>query len=251
MIFSEPGILQCGHVRFDDRELVLSALARLGVGTGVTCPVWPPRALPPGLFVSPVRNGWVSFWSMHQSSMGWLQELTEVLECRAVELGGMDDAVWFAAFYEDGHDRATVLLPLAAAERACLEELAEQEGLDATDEAVLEELRHRAEFLEMREELGELWPTGELLERFVPPHRSGVRALELLDVIAAQPAEGGVSAQVEDFAAYLGIMDATWNPRDDPEVFSRGEYGEFVEGEELPAGWKEFVVLPLAELRVM
>ena len=46
---------------------------------------------------------------------------------------------------------------------------------------------------------------------------------------------------METFANYLGIRDAAWDPREDWDVLSSGEYED---GEGLPEGWEQFMLSP-------
>ena len=56
--------LESAHVRFSSQDAVVQALMRLEICRGAAVPVWPPRPLPGPdwvwVFVSPVREGWVS-----------------------------------------------------------------------------------------------------------------------------------------------------------------------------------------------
>ena len=78
------------HLQIADREAVERALAELA-GTGPSLPAWPPRRLPPGLFLSPVRYDWVSLWGTEQGWEQHLAGLTATLECAGVEFRLLGD----------------------------------------------------------------------------------------------------------------------------------------------------------------
>jgi hypothetical protein len=62
----------------------------------------------------------------------------------------------------------------------------------------------------------------------------------------AEPEE--VEEYLDHFAAYLGIRDAVWDPTADAEALEEGEYEE---EEGLPEAWRDFLVLPIPQLRVL
>src|SRR5439155_26485998 len=121
--------------------------------------------------------------------------------------------------------------------------------LSAEGEPDEEPLRERAaEILASRQlpddapSLPDVLPALELL---LPPRASLDEAVRLLragqagEDDEAGGSEGFVEDALENFANYLGIRDAAWDPRDDRETLATGDY-EDTEG--LPQGWEEFVL---------
>jgi hypothetical protein len=259
-------------VKYGSREAVVDALVRLGVGRGSPAPVWPPCKLPYGLFVSPLRNGWVSLWSPLDNVRDWFPQVTATLECPGILLEVLESQFWIGEFFQDENLAGRVELPTEAVAWddlwARTVDSLEAEGLESPWEdelrfsARLEEIAASPEFEEGMAQLQEEHPEPGTLVSFLPPHASIERAWELLYAIdAAAGADGPEMASaldeetaldaedyMDDFATYLGIRDAAWNPGADADALSEGDY-EDEEG--LPEGWREFVVLPVPQLPVL
>jgi hypothetical protein len=213
--------------------------------------VWPPRALPPGILVSPPRYGWVSLWGMPEGCEDLLPELTGTLECAGVLFHVEEDAYWVLELYQDGRRVARLSSPAQVVEEMIAYDRAweaiEQEGITEPDE---DDLRRRAEaFFEAGIDPGEEVDPANLA-RIMPPGRSHGEALALLRawdrvVEGSGDAEGPafVEDALETFANYLGIRDAAWDARHDYETLAAGDY-EDTEG--LPQDWEAFVLLPAA-----
>jgi hypothetical protein len=253
------------HVRYPSQEGVIDALVRLGVGRGAPVPVWPPRRLPYGLFVSPVRDGWVSLWSPLGDVREWLPRLTATLECPGVLMEVIQSQFWIAEFLRDDDFVGRLELPTEAVAWddlwARTTESLEAEGVEQPWEdearfgARMDEIAASPEYQEDVRALREERPHPEALRPFLPPHASLEQAWELLTAIDRREAAGEdeeISPYAEDylegFAGYLGIRDAAWNPFADAEALSEGDY-EDEEG--LPEGWRDFVVLPVPQLPVL
>lgn len=264
MSFGEPISLMSVHLRYADRESLADALARLGVARNAPVAVWPPRRLPYGLFVSPVRNGWISLWSPLGNAREWLPRLTASLECPGVLFEVVEGEFWITELYQDERFIGRLELPSEAIKYddlwARTVESLEAEGVDdpTADEAAfgarMDEVAASEEYQEDLRALEEERPGPEALEPFLPPHARVELAWELLtDIERAEPAEGDdepleVEEYLERFAGYLGIRDAAWDPTQDADALAEGDY-EDEEG--LPEGWKEFIVLPIDQLRVL
>ena len=256
------------HVRYGSREAVIDALVRLGVARGAPVSVWPPRRLPYGLFVSPVRNGWVSVWNPLDTTRDWFPQLTATIECSCIVLEVLESQFWIAEFFQDEALVGRAELPAEAVAWddlwARAAESLEAEGLDepweeeaklsARMEEIAESAEYQADLLQLLEER----PRPETLLPFLPAHASVEQAWELLHAMDSAAA-GAPDAPDEDasldaeeyldhFATYLGIRDAGWNPGADAEALAEGDY-EDEEG--LPDGWREFVVLPVPQLPVL
>ncbi|MFN3650424.1 MAG: hypothetical protein ACK47B_12675 [Armatimonadota bacterium] len=254
------------HVRYPSRVAVVEALVRLQVGQGVPVPVWPPRRLPHGLLISEVRDGWVSLWSPLEDMEEWLPRLTETLECAGVLIEVVQSRFWICELFRDGQLLGRVELPTTAIEWDLLQSQVEAslvaEGVaepwrdEARFGARADEIARSEEYQEDIRRLQEERPRPEELRPFLPPHASLEQAWELLFQVDREEApdagEEAESPYAEDyadaFASYLGIRDATWDPRADADALSEGEY-EDEEG--LPEGWRDFVVLPITQLRVL
>ncbi len=254
------------HVKYGSREAVVDALVRLGVGRGSPVPVWPPHKLPYGMYVSPVRNGWVSVWSPLDNVRDWFPQVTATLECPGVLLEVLESQFWIGEFFQDENLVGRVELPTEAVAWddlwARTAESLEAEGLESPwdDEAKfsarMDEIADSPEYREDMRQLQEERPEPETLAPFLPPHATVERAWELLQAMDAAASgdeldeESGLDAEdyMDDFATYLGIRDAAWNPRADADALSEGDY-EDEEG--LPEGWREFVVLPVPQLPVL
>lgn len=253
------------HVRFASRDAVADALLRMGVGMGAPVPVWPPRRLPHGLFVSGVRGGWVSLWTPLENAREWFSELTATLECPGVLLDVIQGRFAVVELLRDGAPAGRLELP---GEDVAWDRLwertadsLEEEGLESPWEnearfsARMDEMaasdEYRRDLAEVRTER----PEREALAAYLPPHASLDRAWELIEELDRagyerdeEAADAGIAERLEAFAGYLGIRDAAWNPTPDQEALSEGDY-EDEEG--LPEGWREFVVLPIARLPVL
>lgn len=260
----QPSILSA-HVRYRSRDSVIGALLRLGIGRGAAIPVWPPKALPYGLVLSPVRNGWVSIWSPLDNTRDWFPQLVGTLECPGVILEAIQGDFWVLELLQDGDFRGRWELPTEAAEYddlwARTVESLEAEGCEQPWEdeirfgARLDEIARSRDYQEDLEHVREERPDPEDLEPFLPPHASIERAWELLTAIdhvdqdeEAAEADHDAADYLERFASYLGIQDAAWDFRADLDALAAGE---FEDEEGLPENWREFAVLPLSQLPVL
>lgn len=253
------------HLRYGSRDRVVDALVTLGVSCGGPIAVWPPRPLPHGLFVSPVRNGWVSIWSPRGSVRGWLRQLTATLNCAALLFEVVESELWTTELFHNGRFLGRVELPTEAVKAddlwARAVDALEAEGVEdptadeAQFEARMEEIAASDRYREELRELAKSRPSDDALQPFLPAHASVQRAWALLaevdnpveDDEDSEPAE--IEEHLERFASYLGIRDASWDPGADAEVLAEGEYAGEEEG--LPEGWQEFVLLPMPRLRVV
>jgi hypothetical protein len=246
------------HVKYGSREAAAEALLRLGVGHGAPVPVWPPRKLPHGVFISPVRSGWVSLWNPLETTRDWFPKLTATLECPGVVLEVIESVFWTADFFLGAEFLGRVELPTAAVEQELLRMAAgEPEASDGQpprlgDGGAAESEEYREALRQLREER----PAKEALRPFLPPHADLERAWEMLTAIdrhetESEAAEGEApfaEDYLEQFATYLGIRDAAWDPQADADAFADGDYED---DDSLPDGWQEFVVLPVPQLRVL
>lgn len=253
------------HVRGASREEVIRALVRLGVGTGEPVPVWPPRPLPYGIFLSPVRNGWVSLYPPPDAGVReWFPELCALLECPGVLFEVIESRFWIAEFFRGREFVGRVELPMEAVEwellRALTAESLEAEGVEEPEadearfSARMDAIARSDVYREELEHLREARPSPEALRPFLPPGASIERAWELLTAMERSgsvdvPEGFSPCAQecMESFASCLGIPDAGWTPWPDLDLLSEGDYDEDL----LPEGWREFVVLPLRRLPVL
>ena len=262
--------LESAHVRFSSQDAVVQALLRLGICRGAAVPVWPPRPLPGPdwvwVFVSPVREGWVSLWSAQAAMREWLPRLSATLECAAVYLAALEDEFWIAEFFRDGSVVARCELPTEAWEEVILQEWAletlEEESETASepsDEQVIgrmEEIEASEEYREERDERLAVRPRAEQLAPFLPPHADVHRAWELLTAIDRHHEEAELDEEeypdalpyLEGFATYLGIQDATWDHAADAETVLAGDYDD---EEDMPSGWREFVAVPASQIPVL
>jgi hypothetical protein len=262
--------LECAHVRFSSQEAVVQALLRLGVCRGAALAVWPPKPLPgpdwAWVFLSPVRDGWVSLWSGQPNLREWLPQLSATLECPAVYLAAMDDEFWMAEFLRDGLRVGRCELPTQAWEEVILQEWALEtleEQPDAAPEppdervaARMEEIEESEEYREQRDARLAARPRPEQLAPFLPAHADTTRAWELLTAIDRHQDEAELDEDeypdalpyMEGFATYLGIHDATWDHAADAETVLAGDYDD---EEDLPAGWRDFVALPATHIPVL
>jgi hypothetical protein len=252
------------HVRFPSREAVEEALLRMDVAFGAPVPVWPPRRLPFGIYVSPLRNGWVSLWSPLDDVRDWFPRLTATLECPGVLLEVVESQFWTADFFQDDHSVGRVELPTEAVLYddlwARTHDSLKAEGLESPREdearfgARMDELAQSEEYQEAVRQLEEERPAREALAAFLPPHASLEQAWELLWAMdhAGEETEAGdeppyAEDYLENFASYLGIRDPAWHPSADMETLTEGDYEE----EGLPEGWREFHVLPVRHLPML
>jgi hypothetical protein len=247
------------HLRFDSREIVADTLGRMGIATGTALPVYPPRRLPPGLFVSPVRNGWVSLWSPMENTRDWFPALTETLECAGVLLEVVESRFWIVELLRDGQLLGRMEQPEEAVKWddlwARATDSLQAEGLrepwndEERVERRMEEIAAGEEYREDMRRMEEQRAQPGTLAPFLPPFAAVERAWELLTTAGTDAESSGYAEdQLEAFAGYLGIRDAAWDPEDDAEALSEGDY-EDEEG--LPEGWREFVLLPVPQLRVL
>lgn len=266
MSFVDAASVLSAHVRLSDRQTVIDALLRLGLAHGAPVPVWPPRPLPYGMLISAPRNGWVSIWSPLENTRDWFPELTTTLECPGVILEVIQSQFWLAEFLRDGDFLGRMELPTEAVEYddlwARTVDSLEAEGVeDPSDDearftARLDEIAKSAEYQSDLEHLREERPEPEDLAPFIPPHGSIQHAWELLTAIDRRETGDDVLEEtsdyaetyLEDFASYLGIRDAAWDPAADAEALAEGDY-EDEEG--LPEGWRDFIVLPIPQLRMI
>ncbi|MBM3457371.1 MAG: hypothetical protein FJX77_02380, partial [Armatimonadetes bacterium] len=207
-----------GHVRFPDAEGVAAALLRLEVVRGAALPVWPPRPLPHGLFLSPERQGWVSFWSPLDDLSDWFPELTGTLECVGVLLEVLDETLFSVELYRDGECLGRNELPTRGVEQVLLEAaaaeaLAQAEGGDPYEdrarlEAWMAELAESEEFRLQLEAFHTQRFRPEDLSPFLPPFATPQLAWEILTA-CERPGEGlegddlGADSYLEQFAGYL------------------------------------------------
>jgi hypothetical protein len=253
--------VRSAHVRYASQDAVADALLRMGVGFGAAAPVWPPRRLPYGLFLSGVRNGWVSIWSPLDNTREWLPELTATLETTGVLLELIEGEFCIVELLRDGDLLGRLEMPGAAVEWDDLwartaDSLAE-EGMvepwedEARFSARMDEIAASHEYREDLRRLREERPGREGLRPFLPPHASLDQAWELLEAVDRgdlDEEDTGLEERLEGFAGYLGIRDAAWSPASDLDALSEGDY-EDEEG--LPEGWRDFIVLPVAQLPVL
>jgi len=251
------------HVRYGSQEAVAAALLRMEVACGAAVPVWPPKPLPAGLFISSVRNGWVSLWSPLADTREWFPRLTETLEAPGLLLEVIQDRFAVIEFLRDGNLVGRLELPLAAVEWdhlwARTADSFEEEGVvepwenEARFGARMDEIAASEEYREDLRRLHEERPEPEAISAFLPPHARVEHAWELLTALDrlvddGEDAGSGVEEKLENFAGYLGIHDAAWDPAFDMEALAEGDYEE---GEGLPEGWREFVVLPVRQLPML
>lgn len=250
------------HVRCTDAGAVAQALLRLGVGRGKPVPVWPPHPLPHGLFLSPVRQGWVSIWSPLEDVREWFPPLAATLECPGVLLEVIESEFWIAELFHASEFLGRVELPTDTVAWDDLWARANESlAAEGVEEPWLQEerLQERMESISTSEEyqddlrrLRDEQPAAADLQPFLPPHATVERAWELLSAIDRRGEGDEDSPYAEDyleaFAGYLGIRDAAWNPFADAQALAEGDY-EDEEG--LPEQWQEFRLLPLAALRVL
>ncbi|MCC2669287.1 MAG: hypothetical protein K0Q72_1758 [Armatimonadetes bacterium] len=265
MSMIEPVTVMSAHLRYGSRESLVDALVRLDVGRGVPIPVWPPRRLPYGLFISPERNGWISLWTPLGNMREWLPQLTATLECPGILFEIVEGQFWITELFQDERFHGRLELPSEAIRYddlwARTVDSLEAEGVDdpTVDEARfgarLDEIAASEEYQGDLRALDEEWPEQEALRAYLPPHASLEMAWELLtEVDRAEPNEDEeaepeeVEEYLDRFAAYLGIRDAVWDPTADAEALEEGEYEE---EEGLPEGWRDFLVLPIPQLRVL
>lgn len=266
MSFADQTSVLSAHVRYGSRDAVVDALVRLGVGHGAPVPVWPPRRLPYGLMISPVRNGWVSLWSPLEDVREWLPRLAATLECPGVILEAVQSRFLITEFYRDNDFIGRMELPAEAVAYddlwARTAESLEAEGLSEPWEdegrfsARLDQIAASEEYQQDVAALREEQPEPEALRPFLPPYASVEQAWELVTAIDRDTADGASPDEesspyaedyLESFASYLGILDATWDPAADADALSEGDYDE----EGLPEGWRDFVVLPIRQLPVL
>ena len=208
-------------------------------------------APPPGFLISPPRYGWIGVWGTFPGWEAHLPALTATLECPGVEIphGGR------RGLADDRLPRRTAagttfqpgVRPGTASTRSTGRgELVAEKGF-----------RNR----ERRKSAGGLAPTSLLqteprqsdqwsesnaraaLAALLPPGARVDEAIRLaVDEEGPEGGEVGFAVdRLETFANYLGIRDAAWDPREDWEVLSSGEYED---GEGLPEGWEQFLVTP-------
>lgn len=260
----EPISAMSAHLRYSARDSLMDALVSLGVARGVPIPVWPPRRLPPGLFISPVRNGWISVWTPLGNLREWLQQLTATLECPGVLFEIVEGEFWITELFQDEHFIGRLELPSEAIKYddlwARTVDSLEAEGVEdpTADEARfgqrMDEIAASEEYREDMRTLDETRPRPEALKPFLPPHASVELAWELLTEVdrPVEDEDEREAAEIEEylerFASYLGIRDPAWDPGADAEALAEGEYEE---EEGLPEQWQEFVLLPIPQLRVL
>lgn len=262
--------LESAHIRYSSQEAVVQALLRLGVCRGAPIAVWPPRPLPgpdwAWVFVSPVREGWVSLWSGQSGLREWTPQLSATLECAAVYLAALEDEFWMAEFFRDGGSLARCELPTEAWEEVVLQEWALETLEDEPDAAPeppdervaarMEEIEASHEYREARHSRLAARPRPEQLTPFLPAHADAKRAWELLTAIDRHHSEAEVDEEeypdalpyLDSFASYLGIQDATWDHAADAEIVLAGEYDD---DEDLPSGWQQFLAVPAAQIPVL
>jgi hypothetical protein len=244
------------HLKAPDREAILRSVQETAA-CGAPLPVWLPRPLPPGILVSPVRYAWVSLWAMDEGCRPPMPQLTATLECAGVVFHLLDEAAWLMEIYADGHLTARFSSPEEVVQELTAYELAWDE-LSVEGDPDEEQLRDRAgQILASRDLPGRAAsPPNALpaLEPLLPPRASLEEAARLLRAgHEGSDAEAGdsdafVEDALENFANYLGIRDAAWDPRDDRETLTAGDY-EDTEG--LPQAWEEFVLLPATRWDLM
>jgi hypothetical protein len=248
----EAGALSA-HVRCEDRDGVARVLRELS-GGGLPLSVWPPRALPPGILISPARYGWTSFWGAPTACPEYLPDLAASLECDGLLLLLEPDAYWLAQLFRGRRRVAALSSPAGALVEEVARELAEDElqARGAPSAQSTRELLDRARALG---ESGELHAVAGFIVNDLSPFRpllprgGSIEEAEALlrawDRHLARSDEGSTYAFIEDalenFANYLGIRDAAWDPLADWEALAAGDY-EDCEG--LPEGWPDFILLP-------
>lgn len=257
------------HIRYASRDAVVEALVRMGVGIGRPVPVWPPRRLPFGMYLSPVRNGWISLWTPLEDTDEWLPRLTGTLECVGVVLEVVQSQFWLAEFFRHGSFVGRMELPTKLVEwdllQAHTEASLEADGVrdwwadEARFNARLDQVAASEAYRQDVERLQDERLQPEELLPFLPPYGSAEQAWELLTAIERQEGDeqegdeeeaGSPYAEdyMEAFASYLSIRDAAWDPRSDADALAAGDYDD---EEGLPEGWREFVVLPVPQLPVL
>ncbi len=252
------------HLRFHDRDAVVNVLGRLGVAVATPLPVWPAHRLPYGLFLSGVRNGWISLWSPRDDMRDWFPEITGSLECPGLLTEVVQSRFLIVEFLQDGDLHGRVELPTEAVEWddlwARTVESLESEGIvDPTDNeplfnARMDEIARSQEYRDDLERLREERPTRDTLRAYLPPKADADEAWDLLMALDRDARDVDDEEELpiaddylDEFAECLGIEDAAWDPGADSELLSEGDYDE----EGLPAGWREFVVLPIPHLTVL
>jgi hypothetical protein len=254
------------HVRYSSRDTVIEALTRQGLVRGAPIPVWPPRRLPPGLFISAVTNGWISIWSPLENTRDWFPQLTATLECAGVLLEVVESQFWIAEFFQDGRCLGRMEQPSEAVQWddlwARTADSLEAEGVDQPWEdegrfsARMDQIAASEEYQEDLRQLKQDQPAPEALKSFLPPHASLEQAWDLLTVMdrggeeeeRAEEESSFAEDYMDAFACYLGIRDAAWDPSADAETLAEGDY-EDEEG--LPEGWREFILMPIPQLPVL
>jgi len=254
------------HLKYDSVETVVDALTRLGLTRGVPVPVWPPRRLPYGIFISPCRNGWISLWSPLDTTRDWFPQLTATLECPGVLLEVIESRFWIAEFFQDDAFYGRMELPAAAVEWddlwARTVDSLEAEGVSEPweDEAAfgprMDEIAATDEYQEDLRQLREERPEPAVLATYLPCHADVARAWDLLTAIDRREEDADSVEEhspyaedyMEAFAGYLGIRDAAWDPDADAEALAEGDYED---DEGLPERWREFAVLPVLQLPVL
>lgn len=260
----EPISAMSAHLRYGARDSLIDALVSLNVARGVPIAVWPPRRLPPGLFISPARNGWISVWTPLGNLREWLPQLTATLECPGLLFEIVEGEFWITELFQDEHFLGRLELPSEAIKYddlwARTVDSLEAEGVEdpTADEARfghrMDEIAASDDYQQDMRELEEARPGPEALQPFLPPHARLQLAWELLtevdrpveDEEEREPAE--IEEYLERFASYLGIRDPAWDPMADAEALAEGEYEE---EEGLPEEWQDFILLPIPQLRVL
>ncbi|HEU4754488.1 MAG TPA: hypothetical protein VFU47_15370, partial [Armatimonadota bacterium] len=228
------------HVRYSSQASVADALARLGVARNTPVPVWPPHRLPYGLLVSGLRDGWISIWSPLENVREWFPRLTATLECPGVLLQVIQSRFWVVELFRDGDFLGRLELPEEAVRYDALWALTveslEAEGVPEPWEdeerfgARLDEVARSSEYEEDMRRMEAERPAREALLPFLPPHADLNQAWELLTTAEAPEGRGEFDEpdyaedSADAFASYLGIRDATWDPREDAEALAEGEY---------------------------
>jgi hypothetical protein len=245
---TEAEIISC-HLRTGDRAAVLDALREVA-GCGAPLEVWPPRPLPPGIFISPERYGWISLWGMPQACDALIPGMTATLECAGVVYHLVEEDYWLMEISQDGRRGARLSSPAEVLERLeRYEEAWESLAAAGVDDPDADEglLRDRMAAVRPEPSRGEDSAEGAL-RPLLPAGASFEEARSLLrawDRAVSGDGDPESPAFIEDaletFANYLGIRDAAWDPRSDIETLSLGEY-EDCEG--LPEGWERFLLAP-------
>lgn len=254
-------VIHSYHLKTENRDAVANAVQRLAGGRPAL-PVRSGERMPAGILVSPVREGWVSFWPMLEEGSDLLRDLTEALECYGVYFQATEETYWSVEVFHRGGSLGAFEQPWGQVEYDQLfgwtADSLEAEGIsepwqqEELFQQRMAEIHDSDEFQESLAAMRDERPDPAILEPLLPRHGNLARAVESLTAMDNREEDDPGSPFAEDymqnFAEYLGIRDAAWDPRPDVEPLTRGDY-EDTEG--LPEGWDEFLVVPTSNLPLL